>query len=440
MKQKEIIDFINENDSDRKKNIIDGWKKVKLNEISNINPSKREIQNITMNIDVSFIPMRYIDEVSGTIIQQDIKKIDEIRKKGYKYFKEGDVLFARITPCMENGKCVIANNLTNKLGFGSTEYHVIRPKSNVLAKWIQLFLRQQNVRNEAKRHFTGSVGHQRVPESFLKNLQIPLPFSKGQPDLLLQQKIVERIEGLFGRLEYVKKTKNEIIEITKSIQQSIINYTFSKIDNIWTKVKLGDISDFKNGINFSAEQKGSNGILTIDVLNMYSKNLKPKLDNLYRVDINLKDDFLLKNGDILFVRSSVKKEGVAWTTVFTEINEPVTFCGFITRARLTKEKIIPEFLAHYFRSSIARNQLINSSSQVIITNINQKSLNKVVVPIPYKDDNPDVETQWKYVEFFNKLAVKQNNLFDYKKSLLLQIENLEQSILHKAFKGELVRE
>ena len=101
----------------------------------------------------------------------------------------------------------------------------------------------------------------------------------------------------------------------------------------WKWVKLGDVCEFKNGINFNSSQKGS-GILTVDVLNMYSKSNYVCMDELYRVDIQLKDEYFLKANDILFVRSSVKQEGVGWATLFPGHSEPVTFCGFIIRGRL----------------------------------------------------------------------------------------------------------
>ena len=145
----------------------DGWQWVKLGTVSEINPSKKEIKDLPDEINVSFIPMHAIDDEKGEIISMDIRKLKEV-KRGYTYFREGDVIFAKITPCMENGKCAIAKNLLNRLGFGSTEFHVIRPTASIISKWIWYYLRQQSVRREAMKYFTGSVGQQRVPPEFLK--------------------------------------------------------------------------------------------------------------------------------------------------------------------------------------------------------------------------------------------------------------------------------
>ncbi len=150
----------------------------------------------------------------------------------------------------------------------------------------------------------------------------------------------------------------------------------------WEVVRLEDVAEFKNGINFKAEDKGDNGILTVDVLNMYGGSIYINTNNLYRVNKSVKEDYLLKNGDILFVRSSLKQEGVGWASLFKKIEEPVTFCGFIIRARLKSNDIYPEYLVNYMRTPIARSNLVSSSGKVAITNINQGSLKKLAVPLP----------------------------------------------------------
>lgn len=104
----------------------------------------------------------------------------------------------------------------------------------------------------------------------------------------------------------------------------------------WRWVKLGDVASFKNGINFTSDQKGK-GIPTVDVLNMYSANLFIRMNDLYRIDVEPKKDYLLRPNDVLFVRSSVKREGVGWTSICPSLSEPTTFCGFVIRARITTD-------------------------------------------------------------------------------------------------------
>jgi len=133
----------------------------------------------------------------------------------------------------------------------------------------------------------------------------------------------------------------------------------------WEVVELGEHVEFKNGINFTSEQKGS-GCLTVDVLNMYSDGAYVRMDRLYRVSRAIGDDYLLRPNDILFVRSSLKQEGIGWAALFSGHEEPVTFCGFLIRARLTAGHILPEFLLNYLRLPATRNQLVAQSGKVAI--------------------------------------------------------------------------
>jgi type I restriction enzyme S subunit len=134
------------------------------------------------DIDISFIPMECISDKYGEVIETRNKKV--IESKGYTKFQNGDLIWARITPCMQNGKSAIVNKLTNKLGCGSTEFHVIRNNNTeVYIDYIYHILRLKPVLNMAMSHFTGSAGQQRVPKTFLEDLLIPLPSFKIQKEI-----------------------------------------------------------------------------------------------------------------------------------------------------------------------------------------------------------------------------------------------------------------
>lgn len=99
----------------------------------------------------------------------------------------GDVLFAKITPCMQNGKSAIAENLVGGLGFGSTEFHVLRPTEVVTSEYIFWLIRRPTFRAQAEQNFTGTAGQQRVPTSFISNYPCPVP------PLALQEDFAQRV-------------------------------------------------------------------------------------------------------------------------------------------------------------------------------------------------------------------------------------------------------
>lgn len=166
-----------------------GWEWKRLREICEINPRDRLSPDLDDETPVTFVPMQAVSE-NGMIKAPEVRPLKAV-KKGYTRFKDGDVLFAKITPCMENGKTAIARGLCNGLGFGSTEFHILRPRERVIADWVHLFIRQQSFRDEAKASMRGGVGQQRVPEDFLSEHEIPIPLRYG-----LTAKASPRIDGI----------------------------------------------------------------------------------------------------------------------------------------------------------------------------------------------------------------------------------------------------
>lgn len=151
-----------------------GWGLKRLDSCCTINPKKTSETHLTDSLEVSFCPMQYISE-KGDIKTDDLKTYNEV-KKGFTYFAENDVVFAKITPCMENGKGAIAKNLRNGIGFGSTEFHVLRPNQNMITpEWLYFLMSFQQFRKDAESNMTGSAGQRRVPADFLKKYKVSIP-------------------------------------------------------------------------------------------------------------------------------------------------------------------------------------------------------------------------------------------------------------------------
>jgi len=198
------------------------YSKIALGSVAEINPSKRELSNITRNLKVSFVPMADLNERNPYFIPTTSKTIAEVIS-GFTYFKNGDVLMAKITPCFENGKAGIARDLKNGIGFGSTEFIVVRPSTNkILPEIIYWVLQNDKFRKRAINSMRGAAGQKRVPSELLKTFEIPLP------PLNVQQQIVDEIE------KYQK--------IIDGAQQVVDNWRPSiKTDPNWDKFKISDI-------------------------------------------------------------------------------------------------------------------------------------------------------------------------------------------------------
>ena len=181
--------------------------------IAEINP-RLDRKNIEKDMIVSFVTMADISE-EGYIINKEDRKYSEV-EKGFTPFKNGDILFAKITPCMENGKGAIASNLTNSLGFGSTEFHVIRPKDKYDTNYLFYLTRMFHLRKKAEQLMTGSAGQKRVPSDFFDLYKFNLPEKEKRKNL------GDKMIKYDYEIDHLKKN----IFTTKNIQKQIINQIF----------------------------------------------------------------------------------------------------------------------------------------------------------------------------------------------------------------------
>lgn len=191
-----------------------GWKYVDtIGNVCLLNPKKSELSNYS-NIEVSFVPMQAISE-KGDIDTSNIKLLEDV-KLGFTYFKENDILFAKITPCMENGKGAVAKGLRNNIGFGSTEFHVIRPKEKINSIWLYTLTTLQSFRKEAEMKMSGSAGQKRVPIKFFEDYKI------GIPPIELQNQFADIVRQI--NKQKIKLQDN--LEEMKQLQGSLMNKYF----------------------------------------------------------------------------------------------------------------------------------------------------------------------------------------------------------------------
>ena len=161
---------------------------LRIGDICTINPRRNQLDNLKPNTRVSFVPMADLNENRMTFQTTKQKLLSEV-STSYTYFADNDVLLARVTPCFENGKAGIARGLLNGIGFGSSEFYVLRSEEDVLPEWIYFCVMHPLFRDSAVAQMTGTGGLQRVPRDYVTNFQIPLP------PLEVQKEIVAEIEG-----------------------------------------------------------------------------------------------------------------------------------------------------------------------------------------------------------------------------------------------------
>ncbi len=187
-----------------------------LSEIALFKPSKEEVKDIPGETDISFVPMSCINTYEASFTATETRKLRDVLT-GFTYFRDNDVLLAKITPCFENGKAGIARNLSNGIGFGSTEFIVIRADTSVVdPEWIFYHVNTREFIDGGKSFMTGTAGQQRIDLNYVKQYKIPVP------PLEEQQKILGNIHR-----------EQALIEPSKEIIKTFSNKISSRIKEIW---------------------------------------------------------------------------------------------------------------------------------------------------------------------------------------------------------------
>ncbi len=215
----------------------EGWKWVAIKDVIIMNPKIPSRENISNQMEIQFIPMKLVEETINKIHLTEIRKYGEVLKGSYTQFINGDVIFAKVTPCMENGKIAIVDNLKNGIGFGSSEFHVLRSGKSINNLFVFYFLVQDSFRREAASKMSGAVGLRRVPKQFVENFLIPLPPIKEQ------RLIVSELESKLTVCAKIEQTINESLHQAETLKQSILKMAFEG-----RLVKYSQVSEYINSI------------------------------------------------------------------------------------------------------------------------------------------------------------------------------------------------
>lgn len=199
----------------------EGWKKVKLGECCEINP-KTDTTKVQDYDVVAFIRMEDVSN-DGFITSFSERAYKSLQKKGFTVFQNDDVIFAKITPCMENGKGGLVRNMKSKICMGSTEFHVLRACANVSTDFIYQLTISKRFRQKAEMQMTGSAGQQRVPAAFLEDYFISIPFKNDVPDLAEQRRIAAILSGIDAKIAAEEKVLEKYTLIKKGLMEKLLN-------------------------------------------------------------------------------------------------------------------------------------------------------------------------------------------------------------------------
>jgi type I restriction enzyme S subunit len=351
----------------------------------------------------------------------------------YTYFAEGDVLLAKITPCFENGKLGIARNLVNGIGFGSSEYIVIRPSPEVDADFLYHFLDRENFREEGAKQMTGAVGHKRVPKEYVEGALIPVPTIEEQ------RRIVTLLDEAFADIATAKANAGKNLQNARGLFASRMQTLFDE-DQRWERVQLEELLsrgwieshlDGNHGSDYPRKEEFvASGVpyIAARALRGWEVDFSEAKYLTHERAATIRKG-LAQDGDVLFAHNAtVGPVGILKT------NEPFVILGTsLTYYRCNENFILPEYLAHFMRSPT----FVEQYSQVM------KQSTRNQVPITKQREFfhviPPLSIQQKIANDLDSLSEQIELLESIYRQKLTALDDLKKSLLYQAFSRQLTQ-
>ena len=420
------------------KHLPQSWALACLEDCAEFNP--RHGGEVRHDTKVSFVPMAAVSEVEGAIVSPSVRPYGAV-SKGYAQFRDGDVIFAKITPCMENGKIAVARNLENGIACGSTEFHVLRPRAHILSNYLWRYLRQQSFRRDAEMAMTGAVGQRRVPTDYLRTHEIPLaPFRE-------QDRIVAKIDKLSARSGRAREHFDHLPRLVEKYKQAVLAAAFRgdltrewrrkyNETDPWRTIPWSRAGTTINGRAFPSGDYSSHGI----------KLLRPgNLGAGGKLEWNDKNTrFLPSKYASNFPAHYIQGEAILINLTAQSLEDQ-----FLGRVCLAKEEdnfllnqrialfrprgILPKYCLYALKSPSFRafvDEGLNSGS--LIQHIHTRQLEDYLFSVaPMKEQQEVVRRIDGAFAWIDRLASEANRA-------RMLVDHLDQAVLAKAFRGELL--
>ena len=362
------------------------WRAGTLSDIVEVNP-KTDTDHLDDDDPVTFLPMECISE-DGRILDRRTRPYAEV-KTGYTTFRPGDVLFPKITPCMENGKGAIASDLVNNVGFGSTEYFVLRPKPGVSSEFVFQVTRLPSFREIAVRYMSGSAGQQRVQKDIFFTHPIALPPMREQ----------RHISAILATFDETIAVLNAVIAAIEEVEAGVAESLFLSLQgsetfnhdrrdagpgDSWPTVTLAEILSEKLTAGYSGlETHDEDGVNCLTLSAVTNNDISLRHTKKIVADRARVSDIWIRKDDI-FIERSNNYDLVGLSSIY-EGDEPFAiFPDLLIRVRVDTEMARPKFVARYLRSKSVRAYFVRCAKGTSgsMKKIDQRIVGDVRIPLP----------------------------------------------------------
>lgn len=378
--------------------------------------------------EVSFVPMAQLGE-DGRLHNGEARPVGELTQ-GYTYFADGDVIVAKITPCLQNGKAALAEGLKGGHAFGSTEFHVLRPGPALDGRFLFYMVWNPMFRHFGEQRFTGSAGQKRMPASAVAEFEVPLPYPDDPKRSLVEQK---RIAAILDKADAIRRRRHEAARLTDQLIPSLLYESFRK----WLRMpqsemaRLGEekLADIASGVTKGRQFGDQETVVVpyIRVANVQDGYLD--LTEIKTIEVLPQDvqALRLEHGDVLMTEGGDFDKlgrGAIW-------EHDVPDCihqNHVFRVRCNRRKLLPLFFANYIRTHVSRAYFLRCAKKTSnLASINMTQLRALPVPRVPIDLQKVFATEAEEV-----CAMKRRN-----EIVIADADKMFNSLVQRAFRGEL---
>lgn len=402
--------------------MTNGWQVKPLAQVCQIKPPKAEARKkLAGSALVSFVPMEDLGIESKFFAPTQSRPLVDV-SGSYTYFADGDVLLAKITPCFENGKLGIASNLTNGVGFGSSEFMVFRPDQTLSKEWLYYFLSRDSFRNEGAGCMSGAVGHKRVAKEFIENYPIPLPPQTEQ------QRLVAVLDVALESIAKAKSNAEQNLRNTRAIFESHLQAVFSERGPAWVETTVGDAIRF---IDYRGKtpNKTKRGLRLIT-----AKNVKMGHVQQTPMEFVAEESYdswmtrgIPRRGDVLFTT-----EAPLANVAQLDTDDRVVFAQRIIIMQPDSEKLDSTFLKYLLLSQPVQQRILTRGTGATVQGIKASLLKTIEIAFPNS-----LSDQRRIVTKLDRLREETARLSDIYERKLAALEAMKRSLLHQVFSGNL---
>ncbi|MBU8802498.1 restriction endonuclease subunit S [Bacillus licheniformis] len=394
--------------------IPEDWDVKHLEDISNINPRKEALDE---NDTVSFISMSDVSD-DARLISYQPRLYKEVFK-GFTSFRDGDVLVAKITPCFENGKGALVDNLINKTGFGSTEFHVLRSKKNGDELFIYYHTVTDRFRKIGEKNMTGTAGQKRIATDFVKGFLIPYPRNDIE-----RKKIASILSTWDKAIELKEKLIEQKKQQKKGLMQKLLTgeVRLPGFKGEWISAKIGEIGKTYNGLSGKTAEDFGAGKPYIPYKTIFD-DTKIDIAKLDYVQIQEgENQNRAKYGDIFFTTSSETPNEVGMSSVLLDEVDELYLNSFCFGYRLNNFNVLlPEFAQFLFRGNDFRRKIFGLAQGSTRFNISKNEIMKIEVQLPSIEEQKSIAAILIKSDREIKLLQKQVEYLKEQKKGLMQL-------------------